>query len=164
AAAERLDRVRPQLAGMKNTLVQGEFYRGAGESQQLARNLSAAEREFRYAVALAENDRNSLTSESDRLSWTHQWAGTYLEFMDVLLQEGKSQEALAVWRLYRNDERRRAAGDRPADDFDAEAAFQSLQRSLQQESEALNRSLNQWKDRTLVSLALVPHGLAVWTL
>ncbi|HYM74904.1 MAG TPA: CHAT domain-containing protein [Candidatus Dormibacteraeota bacterium] len=164
AASERLDRVRPQLARIANTNVVADFYRVAGKLDNLAGRPELAEKELISAVALGEKMRGSLRTESERVSWQHEWQRPYVDFVDSELQLGKARESLELWELYRDPAVAPLSDTKqsplPADD--TEAAVASTRRALMRESERLNQTLPLLKGQSVLVVALVPHGLATW--
>jgi hypothetical protein len=159
----RLERSRPRLNKIANTNVVADFFRIEGELQSLAGNLTAAEAALANAVAMGEKMRRSLRSESDQISWRREWSKPYLDLVEIELQRGNSSKALALWQLYR-DSRLIAF---PVSDVptlsEAEAAVASTNLLISQESELIERVFSNRQDQTALILAVLPHGLAVWT-
>jgi len=159
----RLDRTRPQLSRIANTKVVADFHFIDGELHSLAGNPQAAEEELTTAVAIGEEMRRSLRSESDQVSWMREWARPYLDLVEVKLRLGKSADALDVWELYRDTNSKRASSASVSPAIEADAAADSTREALAQESERVRLAFSQLDNQTALIIGLTPHGVAIWT-
>ena len=161
--ADRLTTIRPQVAKIANENVLSEYHRTFGEVETLDGNFGQAEREFSEAVSVAERQRASIRSESDRLAWPDVWVGLYRELVAAKLHSGDSRGALAVWELYRGAELRAASPKSlyPTSDSGHGASISSEQ-LISDESALLNQTLPALDHRTVLVYSLMSDGLAIW--
>jgi CHAT domain-containing protein len=160
-AVARLATLRQQVARILNEDFSANYYRVVGELQDAGGYTQAAEEAFEAAGEIAERQRDSLKSESDRLTWMREMASLYRDLVQEKLRAQDAISALAVWELYRS------AALRPSrrETFPSEennAGTYQLANAIAEERDLVGRSLPTLNRRTVLVYALVPRGLSIW--
>jgi CHAT domain-containing protein/tetratricopeptide (TPR) repeat protein len=163
AGLDRLTTIRPQLDRIGNENVLSEYYRTRGELDMLSGEFEGAQREFSAAVFLAERQRASIKSETDRLTWSGAWSGTYRSLVQAKLRSGDPLGALGTLELYRDAELRPAKTRSSRDIAETgQPAVTSEEQQVSEESAILNRTLPLLNDRTVLVYDVLSDGVAIW--
>jgi CHAT domain-containing protein/predicted Zn-dependent protease len=97
-AVERLSRIKPAIESLSNHYLAIRYYavRGGVESGP-----DDAERSLRAAVALAEQNLQSLGSDRERSVWNEEVSEAYRNLIQVKLQRGDAETGLEIWEWYK---------------------------------------------------------------
>jgi CHAT domain-containing protein len=148
AAFDRLSRVQEEVQQLSSNFLLQAFYATLGEVQIRSHRAVDAERDFRPAVDLTERSLASLNSEKSRTIWSKNAAPVYLGLTEAELVQGREQESLDLFEWYLNAPRR--AGTRHS----VKAVSLTPSRLSPRPFLLFNQ--------TLLALAVLPNGLAVW--
>jgi CHAT domain-containing protein/tetratricopeptide (TPR) repeat protein len=100
AALVRLTRVQDEIRRLSSHYLSQVFNTTLAEVQLRSQHPVEAEQTYRAALAGAEQDLASLTSEASRISWSKDAAPVYLGLAETELVQGRQQESLDVFEWY----------------------------------------------------------------
>jgi CHAT domain-containing protein len=101
---EELNRLRSvSMEKLTNFYVASDYFRAIGSLERAAGEQQESEEAFEKAVALLQEQRKSLHSESDRATWNRQSVESYRALSAAKLEGGDSFGALATWEMYEGD-------------------------------------------------------------
>jgi len=150
AAMERLTSLQDQVRPLSNNYLGQMFYSTLGEVQLRSHHAAEAEQAFRPAMRLAEQNLASLTSETERTSWSKDAAPVYLGLAEAGLMQGREQESLDVFEWYLGAPQRLAADRR------------SVINPPMPDPAWLASRLPLLAKETVLAYAALPDGLAIW--
>ena len=150
ASLNRLRAMNSQIEQLKNFYVASDYFKAIGDLEFAVGQQQESEEAFEKAVTLLEEQRASLASEDDRLSWSRQSSAAYRELVDSKLQLGDYVGALAAWEIYHSD----APLNRRSID---------LQSRISQEAGRINSLRSTLDGSAAVIYVFGRHGLFVWT-
>lgn len=151
---ENLNRLRAmnsQIEKLTNFYVVSDYFKAVGEVERTVGQGQESEGAFEKAVTLLEQQRASLASEDDRLSWSQQSSAAYRELVDSKLQLGNYIDGLAVWEIYRNDDLLYSQN-------------RDLRSRIVQESDRINSLRSALNGSAAVVYVFARDGIFVWTL
>ena len=154
AALARLTRVQDEVRQLSNDYLAQIFYSTLGEAQLRSHHASEAERAFRPALRLAEQNLASLTSEVDRMSWSRDAAPVYLGFAEAELMQGRELESLDIFEWYLSAPQRLGT-------HRSTPTTSNLSQSLPDPSQ-LTARLPLLSRQTVIAYGVLPDGLAIW--
>jgi len=154
AAITRLTLVQDEVRRLSNNYLVRMFYSALGELQLRMNREAEAEQALRPALALAEQNLQSLSSESERLSWSKEAAPVYLALAETELRQGRSQEALETYEWYLGASQR--AGSHPRLRHTLKDPPVPVPLALESRFPLLSRE-------TVIAYGLLSNGLAIWT-
>ncbi len=99
-AIAHLTSVQDEVRPLSNNYLVQIFYSTLGEVQLRSHHAADAEQAFRPALRLAEKNLASLTSESERISWSKDAAPVYLGLAEADMVQGREQESLDIFEWY----------------------------------------------------------------
>jgi CHAT domain-containing protein len=155
-AIARLTSVQDDVRPLSNNYLVQIFYSTLGEVQLRSHHAAEAEQALRPALRLAERNLASLTSESERISWSKDAAPVYLGLAEADMVQGREQESLDVFEWYLGAPQRVGMSARATSQHSAE-----LLRSLPDPSRMLSR-LPLLSNQTVLAYGVLPDGLAIW--
>lgn len=100
-AAASLESMRFRLATIASLPLFLEFYQTLGELQLKARNFEASTSAYASAAIAAKRGLVSLQTERERLAWKKQTEPVFKGIVRLLLEQGKTKQALETWEWYR---------------------------------------------------------------
>ena len=153
AAIVRLTSIQDQVRPLSNNFLAQMFYSTLGELQLGRHREPEAEQALRPALALAEQSLTSLKSEEERTSWSKESAPAYLALIEVQLGQGRSAEALATYEWYLSAPQRATGGAH---------AYRSAPLPTMPEPPPLEPRLPILAKETVLALAALPDGIAIW--
>jgi CHAT domain-containing protein/tetratricopeptide (TPR) repeat protein len=154
-AIGRLRRVQPRVSQQSNKYLAILFYHALGDAEFHEGNTKNAISALRSAVELAEIQLSSLKGERDRIAWEQRSGDVYREFTQLYLLEHDASRALEIWEWYRGSTLRSGVDVLP----------KKLTRAVASEPSQLDQVARQepfLRNTTVISYALLPHGLATW--
>lgn len=149
SALARLTRLQDEVNHLSNDLIAQIFYSVLGEVQLRSQHAPEAERAFRAALRLAEQNLASLTSESSRTTWSQNASPVFLGLAEAELLQGRKQDSLDVFESYLGVPQR--AGTRPAARLPSDSPPNPLPARLPLLSH-----------QTVLAYGVLPDGLAIW--
>ncbi len=163
-ALARLTRLKPYLSAMSNNYVAINFYSSLGEVQLDNHLLEDSDVSVRTAVGLAEQSLKSLRSERARATWNRDAQTAYRALVELKVLQGDARTSLELWEWYRGAPLRQGR-HRLADTETSPRAVLvpgSVQAPRLPDLQVVKNSLPRLNDRTTISYAVLPHGLAIW--
>jgi CHAT domain-containing protein len=154
AAIARLTRIQSEVRPLSNNYLVQLFYSTLGELQLGMHRHAEAEQALLPALALAEQNLESLNSEGERMGWSRDAAPVYLALAEAQLEQGRSQQALEMYEWYLGASRRVGTNLSPR----RPRANPSVQVPI-----GLDLRLPLLSRETVVAYGLLPGGLAIWT-
>ena len=152
-AVENLNRLRAmnsQIEKLTNFYVASDYFKAIGDLEFAIGQRQESEEAFEKAVTLLEEQRTSLASENDRLSWSQQSSAAYRELVDSKLQLSDYIGALATWEIYRSGD---LLNRRTLD----------LRSRIAQEAGRINTLRSTLDGSAAVVYVFGRHGIFVWT-
>ncbi len=149
----RLTRIQDQVSALSNPYLAQIFYITLGELQVRDHHAAEAEQALRPALALADQNLASLSSEAERTRWSKDAAPAYLALVEAELQQGRSQDALETYEWYLGAPLREAAASQP---------HHSLTNPGKADPFPLASRLPLLAKETVLAFAALPDGLAIW--
>lgn len=172
AAIARLTAVQNRIRSLSNNYLLQMFYSTLGELELGRQRNSEAELVLRPAMALAEQNLATITSEEKRTQWSKNAAPVYLALSEAELLQGRYQDALETYEFYLS------ASHRESNAFaSTQSRYESKVNLLSVDlartgSTANPRSrtnptplgsrLPLLTKETVLAYAALPHGLAIW--
>ena len=155
AALTRLTAIQDEVRPPSNSyLALGRmFYSALGELQLRMNHDAEAERALRPALALAEQNLQSLSSESERTTWRKDEAPVYLALAEAQLKQGRSQDALEMYEWYLGASQR--VGTKHVSNTTRMNPPVPVPSALAPGLPLLSRE-------TVITFGLLPDGLAIW--
>ncbi len=153
AAIGRLTSIQNQVRPLSNNYLVQMFYSTLGEVQLRGHREVEAEQALRPALALAEQNLASLSSEAERTSWSKDAAPAYLALIEAELVQGRPQDALEMYEWYLGAPQRVAVGFHP---------HRSLTNATMPDPPPLESRLPLLVKETVLAYAALPDGLAIW--
>ena len=153
AAITRLTSVQDQVRPLSNNYLVRMFYSTLGELQLRRHRAAEAEQALRPALALAEQNLESLGSEAERMSWSKEAAPVYLALAEAELAQGRPQEALEIYEWHLGASQR--AGSNPH-------SRRSMKNPPVPVPSGLASRLPLLSRETVLAYGLLPGGLAIW--
>ena len=148
-AIARLTEIQDQVRALTNNYLVQIFYSTLGDVQLRSHHEAEAEKAFRLALRLAEQNLASLTSDASRMSWSRDVAPIYLGLAEAELVQGREQESLNVFEWYMGAPQR--VGTRVS------GTSQALP-----DPSLLTARLPLLSYQTVLAYGLLPDGLAIW--
>jgi len=102
AAINTLEPARDRVARVSTKWVSLKFYRVLGEAYRQVGRLDAAADTFKQGIAIVETALPTLNDNTARLKWVGGADPIYRGRILVLLDQGKDEDALALWEWYRS--------------------------------------------------------------
>jgi len=99
-AQQYLDQVRPQLSNISDHYILMDYFRILGGLRLREGDFNEAENCMRWAVAIAERELKSLSSDRDRLAWMIQGKEIYRDWVSLELQRRHPELALRIWESF----------------------------------------------------------------
>jgi CHAT domain-containing protein len=149
ASLNRLRAMNSQIEQLKNFYVASDYFKAIGDLEFSVGQHQESEEAFEKAVTLLEEQRASLASEDDRISWSHQSSAAYRELVDSKLQLGDYTGALAAWEIYHSNDFNRRSPD--------------LRSRMAQEADRINSLRSTLDGSAAVVYVFGKHGIFVWT-
>jgi len=153
AAIVHLTSIQDQLRSLSNNYLVQMFYSTLGELQLSGHREAEAEQALRPALALAEQNLESLGSEAERISWSKDAAPVYLAMAEAELAQSRPQEALETYEWYLGASRR--AGTNPRTPRSLTNPPVPIPSGMAPRLPLLSRE-------TVLAFGLLPGGLAIW--
>jgi CHAT domain-containing protein len=153
AAIGRLTSIQNQVRPLSNNYLVQMFYSTLGEVQLRGHREAEAEQALRPALALAEQNLASLSSEAERTSWSKDAAPAYLALIESDLVQGRPQNALETYEWYLGAPQRVAVG------FHQRRSPTNPTTSVPLPLESRLPLLDK---ETVLAYAALPDGLAIW--
>jgi len=150
ASLNRLRAMNSQIEQLKNFYVASDYFKAIGDLELAVGQHQESEEAFEKAVSLLEEQRASLASEDDRLSWSRQSSAAYRELVDSKLQLGDYVGALAAWEIYHSDD---LLNHRSID----------LRSRISQEAGRINSLRSTLDGSAAIIYVFGRHGIFVWT-
>jgi len=151
-AVSRLQHLEPQVSRLSDNLLAILFYTTLGDAESHVGDDREAASALRSAIGLAELELQSVSDDTSRVKWSQQASGAYRNFVQLRLRQGDIQGALEIWEWYRGAAQR--AGTRPNPTV--------LTKTSVTEPHEVTTQLPGFTGETMVSYAVLPHGLATW--
>jgi len=148
-AIARLTEIQDQVRALTNNYLAQIFYSTLGEVQLRSHHEAEAEKAFRPALRLAEQNLASLTSDVSRMSWSRDVAPIYLGLAEAELVQGREQESLDIFEWYMGAPQR------------VDTLVSATSRALPDPS-LLPARLPLLSHQTVLAFGLLPDGLAIW--
>ena len=148
-AEKRLRKVQSEAEGLESFDVLRAYYKAKAAVLMKQGELDSAEKVLRLAICQADRYLVGIRDEHSRYLWTEENAGLYRSFVGLELAKGDKLAALIAWEWYRA----------------ALSGYQSTEyKSLESllDSTIIADAIAEMHEKTLVSYALVPQGLAIW--
>lgn len=146
----RLTALEHDVGWIASFTVARAFYRTFGDLRQRQGRVREAENAYLQAVRFADASLTKLDTSTARYNWTQENSGLYRSLVELELQLGDSEAALAVWEWYRA----------------ALSGATSLPSNSLQSFLADHRLLSLMEsmgNRTIVAYSVRPTGLEIWT-
>ena len=153
-AIARLTRVQDQIGPVSEPYISQAFYSTLGELQLGRHRESEAEQAFRPALRLAEQKLASLTSETERTSWSQDASPVYLGLAESELLEGREQDSLNMFEWYMGAPQRVRGREEPQPSREPSSPFPDPNR--------LATRLPLLTNQTVLAYGVLPDGLAIW--
>jgi CHAT domain-containing protein len=148
-AEKRLDNIHEEIEDFQSFEVSRDYYKAEAEVLKKQDKLDSAEKILRHAIREADEYLFRLEDEHSRYLWTEENAGLYRSLVEVEIMKKDPRTALIAWEWYRAG----LSGARLRDI----RSFESLLRSP-----VIEQAIAAVHDRSLISYAVLPQGLAVW--
>src|SRR5262249_1670359 len=87
------------------------YYNAVGNLALASGDLPAAQAAFESSIAVSHHEKASPSEAGDKALLDQESGVPYRKLADILLSQGRSQEALGVWEAYRGSEWARPAGE-----------------------------------------------------
>jgi CHAT domain-containing protein/cytochrome c-type biogenesis protein CcmH/NrfG len=155
-AVARLIRIQDQIEPFSDAYIPQAYYSTLGELQLGRHRESEAEQAFRAALRLAEKKLVSLSSETERTSWSQDAAPVYLGLAEAELLEGREQDSLDMFEWYMGAPQRIATRRR-----DWAQASPKPSSSFPAPNHLVFR-LPLLVNQTVLAYGVLPDGLAIW--
>lgn len=97
----RLEALRPEVIQVGDFPIALRFYRTLGISYLRAGNYEAADIALNAALAIAEQGRQSLSTQRERLTWQRSVVEPYRTLIELKLKRSDNIGALELWERYR---------------------------------------------------------------
>jgi CHAT domain-containing protein len=165
SALARLADISAQISTISNDTIAAEYYRTLGGAQADAGDLRASEAALQVAVLLAEEQRVSLKTEVDRISWAHDSVDSYAQLVEAKVASQDSMGALAIWEMFRDAGLRHAtirARNSSLGTSILNPQVDLLRLAMLEEMNLAKGCLLFPADRAVITYALLSHGLAIW--
>jgi len=133
-----------------------KFYSTLGELQLGRHREAEAEQAFLPALRMAEQNLASLTSETERTSWSKSAAPIYLGLAEAELVQGRQQEALDMLEWYLGAPQRIAVRGRSSQQPTGEPS------QFLPAPSRLPARLPLLSNQTVLAYGVLPDGLAIW--
>jgi CHAT domain-containing protein len=153
-AIARLTGVQDQVRRLSNNYLVQMFYSTLGELELRNHREVEAEQALRPALALAEQNLESLSSAAERISWSKDAAPVYLALAEVGLAQNRPQEALEMYEWYLGASQRVGANPHP---------HRPLANPPVPVPPGLAPRLPLLSRETVLAYGLLPGGLAIWS-
>jgi CHAT domain-containing protein len=99
-AQRYLDQVGAQLPNIADHYILMDYFRTLGGLKLQQGDLNETERCLKWAVAIAERELKSLSSDHDRLVWMLQGDAVYRDWVFLELKKGHTSLALGIWESF----------------------------------------------------------------
>jgi len=149
-ALARMKPLGPEIDALSNNYLGILFYSTLGEAESLGADSDQAENDLWKAVHLSQRQVNSLGDAKSRLQVVRESSTAYRALVQRDLLKRNPGEALRLWESYR-----------------AAPMVLGRQNSNRKEDSAtpgLSENLAVFNNRTVVSYAILPKGLAIWVI
>ena len=153
AAIVHLTSIQDQLRSLSNNYLVQMFYSTLGELQLAGHREVEAEQALRPALALAEQNLESLRSEAERISWSKDAAPVYLAMAEAELAQSRPQEALEMYEWYLGASQR--VGTNPRTPRSLTNPPVTIPSGTAPRLPLLSRE-------TVLAFGLLPGGLVIW--
>ena len=155
-ALSQLTRIQSEIRQPSDNYHALMFYSTLGQLQLRRQHETEAEQALRPALALAEQNLASLSSEAERANWSRDTAPVYLAMAEAELMQGRAQESLDVFEWYMGASER--AGTGSADTHRRNASPYSSG----PDPSWLASRLPLLSKETVVAYGALPDGVAIW--
>lgn len=152
-AGDKLVAVEPKLPNVSDFTIPLAFYQIYANILQTQKRPQEAEIALERAVGIAESNLKDLHSPKERNIWSQETSPVYRSLISLELAQHAREKALAVWELYLSAPFRQVGASSPSS--------KSSEPSLSLPD--LHPLMSTLADQTVVSFALLPDGLAVWS-
>jgi CHAT domain-containing protein len=147
-----LRELQPEVAQLSDNFLGILYYTTLATSLSRGGEIKDAESALQSAIGLSETQLQSLRDDKSRTEWSQITSASYRNLAELKLRDGDVEDALEIWESYRG------AVLRSETKSPLSLASDSSVRGPHKAA-AERPSL---KRETVVSYALLPHGLAVW--
>ena len=151
-AVSRLNRFESEVASLSDAFLTILFYTTLGDAESSTGHVKEAESALQLAIGLAELQLQSLRSDKSRIDWETRTSSAYRDFTELRISRGNQQGALEIWELYR--------GAAPRSGSTRNTTI--LREASLREPHEVTVRLPSLTKETVVSYAVLPHGLAIW--
>jgi CHAT domain-containing protein len=148
-AEKRLENIRAEIGNFQSFEVSRDYYKAEAAVLKRQNKLDSAEKILRRSIEEADVYLSRLKDDHSRYLWTEENADLYRSLVDLEMMKGDQRTALIAWEWYRAG----LSGAR----IKKIQSFESLLHST-----VIEEAIAAMHDRTLISYAVLPHGLAVW--
>lgn len=157
-ALASLRQARERLGHTQNYFMISDYFGALSEAYELFGRDGDAASAARSRVAVAELALASLRGERERQIWNREMAGSYYRMVETQWRlHNDPQSALEIWEWYRGAAVRAGSSRSGPLDLVSIEAHPALP-PLGEAKELTSQLTNQ----TVVSYAVLPHGLAIW--
>jgi CHAT domain-containing protein len=161
-ALSLLERLKPEVDRLSDNYVALEYHAALGHVLAAADDSGTA-RAFESALRLAETSLASLGSAHDRVTWDQETSGVYRDFVEWKIRRGDSSGALEAWEWYLGAELRAQDGRESAVRAKRSSEIQARENSEWPRLDEVRSRLASLHNETVLSYALFPTGLAIWS-
>ncbi len=164
-ALNQLRSMNSRLTGISNSYVVGDYFKAIAKLESAAGHPQLSEEALEDAVAMMEQQRQSLRSDDDRAMWSRESVGSYLALIDSKLRLHDIEGALATWEMYRNE----FFGQKPlmsdrSSPRDLETETEQLKAALAIESSAISESGRVPNDSSVLVYVETSRAMAIWVI
>ena len=162
-ALSLLERLKPEVDRLSDNYVALEYHAALGHVLAAADDSVEAPRAFESALRLAETSLASLGNAHDRVTWDQETSGLYRDFVEWKIRRGDSAGALEAWEWYLGAELRAADGRESAVRAKTPSGIPGRGSSEWTRLGEVRSRLASLRNETVLSYALFPAGLAIWS-
>jgi CHAT domain-containing protein len=163
AALSLLERLKPEVDRLSDNYVALEFHAALGHVLAASGESVEANAAFESSLRLAEISLASLGSARDRVTWDQETSGVYRDFVEWRIRQGDSTGALEAWEWYLGSELRAADGTGNAGRANRLSDIHNRERDDWLRLDEVQGRLATLRNETVLSYALFPTGLAIWS-
>lgn len=146
----------PEVKRLSNRYVAFLYYDTLAEFRMRAGDSIAASRFLEQAIAMAETGAHSLSSWREKQAWMEQHRRPFVAMTALLLDSGRSEQALAQWERYRD-----SSAQKPALPS-LTAGNENTAGGLLQQVAAKQPSPQSFSETRVLTYAFAPDGLMIW--
>jgi CHAT domain-containing protein/Flp pilus assembly protein TadD len=162
-ALSLLEQLKPEVDRLSDNYVALEFHAALGHVLAATGDSVEAGRAFESSLRLAETSLVSLGSAHDRVTWDQETSGVYRDFVEWKIRQGDSTGALEAWEWYLGSELRATDGTTSAGRANSSHDIRSREKGEWPRLDEVRSRLASLRNETVLSYALFPTGLAIWS-